>query len=68
MGNQGSFIHVGSEAWSVWSDSTDELLSLKLPKFILVLIGRCQNKQCIKVAQRPSTSISSYIYVTYINI
>lgn len=49
MSDQGSFIHVGSEAWSVWSDSTNELLSLKLPKFILVLIGRCQNTQCIKV-------------------
>ena len=43
-------MHMANEGWPGWSDPTDELLELKLlKKFMLVLIERCQNTQCIAV-------------------
>ena len=42
MGYQGSLMHVGSEGWPAWSNTTDKLLLLKLlKKLMLVLIERC---------------------------
>ncbi|KAK3568664.1 hypothetical protein QTP86_011458 [Hemibagrus guttatus] len=42
MGGQGSLM--GIKGWPVWSNPTDELMSLKLlKKLMLVLIERCQN-------------------------
>ena len=50
MDGQSSLVHVGSEAWPVWSDPTDELLLLKLlKKLMVVLIERCPNTQCLAV-------------------
>lgn len=49
MGGQSTLRHMGIEGRHVWADQTDEQLWLKLLKRLMLLVERCQNKQCIRV-------------------